>query len=100
MTTAEQRAQALAYYYAHRDAINERRREKYRTDEDYREDKKRRAKEWAQANPNQVEWNRKAYYEKNRDRLLKEMREYYLAHREQINAYNREYYKRRRKANA
>ena len=42
-------------------------------------------------------WDQKAYYLKNRDRLLQQKREYQKANREKINEKNRSYYRRNEK---
>lgn len=82
MSTPEQRARALAYYYAHREKILEKRREKYRKDEEFRDGAKKRALAWYYKNPNQAKWNREGYYRQNRDKLLAYAKRYYNIHKE------------------
>ena len=96
MTQADKRLRALAYYYAHRDRILERQRERYRNDEDYREYRLKQARAWYRDNPTQSYHNQKDWRARNKDKVQAIYHKWYVKNREKVLAQKKE----RRNANA
>lgn len=99
MSTPEQKAKALAYYYAHRERILERQRERYRNDEDYREYRLKQANEWYRDNPTQAYHSHREWASKNKDKIKAYLDNWYAKNKERKREYSRKYAERR-KANA
>lgn len=92
MTQADKKLRALAYYYAHRDRILERQRERYRNDEDYREYRLNQAKTWHRDNPTQSYHNHKSWVEANKDKVAGYYKKWYAKNRDKKREYVRQYY--------
>lgn len=77
------------YYRRNRERTLAAEADRYRESEEYREIKKRVAREWREANLDRVRKNKQRHYEQNKDEILARSRAYYEDHREQMREANR-----------
>lgn len=96
MSTPEQKAKALAYYYANRERILERYRKRYAEDAEWREQRLANSKEWQAKHPEQNYWNHKLWRDNNRDKLNEIQRKWCKENREKRNEYQRKWYAKRK----